>query len=118
MKRTPLRRKAPLRRSSRINPVNTRRRKKLQKRNFGRHAEWIRQMPCALTGAPGPSDPHHTVRRGMGGCGGDRSTLVPLSREAHEEVERSRDPETERVLRMLAQCLWAVSPYQDEEDDS
>ena len=121
MKRTALKRKTglkrggDLKRKSRLNPVNRKRKARLYERNFGDHAEWIRQMPCAITGAPPPNDPHHTKRRGMGGCGGDKRHLVPLCRFWNEELERNHYPEHEEMLSELAAELWARSPHRVEE---
>lgn len=76
-----------LRRKKRMNPLNSERRARLYERNFGAKADWIRRQPCYVTGRSGPSDPAHTRARGMGGCGGDRTDLVPLCREAHRDFD-------------------------------
>jgi hypothetical protein len=57
-----------------------------------RHLALIRQLPCCITGKPGPSDPHHLKQglaheRGVGRKATDR-WAVPLCRAKHEEVER------------------------------
>lgn len=115
MKRSELKRRTPLKSRTRIKPVNRERKQRLYERNFGKHSDWIRSMPCAITGAPPPSDPHHVKRRGMGGCGGDKRHLVPLCRYWNEELERNHYPEHEAMLADLAAELWARSPHRDEE---
>jgi hypothetical protein len=48
VKRTPLTRKAPLQRSARLRPANTRRRRARYERAFGERGELVRRMPCLL----------------------------------------------------------------------
>lgn len=45
------------------------------------YMDFVRGLPCAVTGKV-PSDPHHTLGRGMGIKGSDFS-CIPLCREAH-----------------------------------
>ncbi len=45
------------------------------------YLRFVRTLPCAVTGKT-PSDPHHTLVRGMGIKGSDFS-CIPLCREAH-----------------------------------
>jgi len=101
----PLRRKTPLRSKSRlrrktllesrtpIRPVNPERKERLHARNFGAKADWIRSLPCEVSGRSGPSDPAHVRARGMGGAGGSSQDLVPLCREAHDDFD-GRDGRT------------------------
>lgn len=46
----------------------------------------VRELPCCITGQPGPSDPHHTEVGGFRMKGTDYS-CIPLSREIHRQVE-------------------------------
>jgi len=86
-----------------------------------RHLALICQLPCCVTGRPGPSDPHHIksgparLERGTGLKATDR-WLVPLSREKHSEIEDlgSRNEEAwfrERGIDVvaLAEALWAAT---------
>lgn len=130
LKRTPLRRSsslersvlhwgAPIARRSRINPINRVRRAWKFQRNFGPHAEWIRSLPCVLTGrgCSGPVEAAHAVARGMGGCKGSRKDLVPLCCGHHEQQERGFET-FERAysidLSALAAGYWARSPYRED----
>lgn len=56
-----------------------------------RHLSLIRQLPCCVTGMPGPNDPHHLKaglahERGTGRRATDRHA-VPLCRAKHDELE-------------------------------
>lgn len=66
-----------------------------------RFLAFVRELPCCFCGAPGPSDPHHVGRHGMGTKATDYSVL-PLCRKCHDEWHAGRDPrpETERDLKM------------------
>lgn len=84
MKRTPLKRGTPLRRRTRLAPVNRRRRAAAHARNFGERANLVRAMPCLLSGAgcKGQVEAAHVRSRG---AGGDRRDLVPLCSGHHRE---------------------------------
>lgn len=61
--------------------MNRGRRAKAFLRNFGEKAAWVRSLPCAGCALPadqGVIQAAHVRARGMGGCGGDSSDLVPL----------------------------------------
>lgn len=77
MKRT------PLKRGKRVNPINSRRRKKRNQSQFGPKAEWIRTLPCRACARSAPSDPAHVRSRGSLG---EESVhwLVPLCRLCHQ----------------------------------
>ena len=70
-----------------------RRRLRLYARNFGAHAAWIRTRSCFACRKPPPSEPHHVVKRGMSGCGGNRRHLhptlptVPSRSRTHQQRE-------------------------------
>lgn len=91
---TPLKpRQTPLKRSTK--PIRARRPGRSADKRPGMspaHLRLIRQLPCCVTGLPGPNDPHHLKaglvhERGVGRKATDR-WAVPLCREKHEEVER------------------------------
>ena len=72
--------------------INRKRRAKLHARNFGPRAVAVRDMPCLVARAREASDlcrgrvqAAHVVARGMGGCGGDARSLVPLCARHHEQ---------------------------------
>lgn len=108
--------KSPLRRFNRA------RRRRLYERNFGAHADVIRSLPCCGCGRPAPSAAAHSVGRKMGGCGGDRTTLVPLCESnpktgrvgCHYLFDEDRDAFTDRTgltaddVRRIAADLWAL----------
>ena len=80
MKRTPMKRSNPARRA------------KMYARNFGPRAEVVRDMPCLVARAREATDlcrgrvqAAHVIARGMGGCGGDARSLVPLCARHHEQ---------------------------------
>lgn len=75
MKRTPIERRTPLRKS------NPKRRKKLYAKQFGTYADVVRTFPCCVCGHFG-ADPHHVTTRG---ASGSKSDLVPLCRDHHRE---------------------------------
>ena len=94
MKRTPLTRKTPLRAKTqlrsktRIKPVNRSRKSMAFERNYGDRGAKVREMECLLSGADpcgGAIQAAHVVARGMGGCNGDRRSLVPLCAHHHSE---------------------------------
>ena len=87
MKRTAIQRRTrlqnvkPIRRQTRLKPVNSARKAKRFERDFGSKRVWIVAMPCvAACSAPAPSDPHHVKTRASGGTKRD---LVPLCRKHH-----------------------------------
>lgn len=49
----------------------------------------IRQMPCCVCFAPGPSDPHHYGPRGTGQKTSDY-LVVPLDRKCHDAFHNTR----------------------------
>jgi hypothetical protein len=50
------------------------------------YLEKVRNLPCCITGQPGPSDPHHVETGGFGMKGTDYS-VIPLNRDIHRMVE-------------------------------
>lgn len=60
--------------------------------NDAKYLELIRQLPCCITGRPGPNDPHHLMggpahaERGVGRRATDR-WAVPICRVMHETVQ-------------------------------
>lgn len=58
-------------------------------RNYGERAEHIRAMPCLVGhGCMGRIVAAHVKARGVGSCGGDRRSLIPLCWGHHEEQGR------------------------------
>lgn len=45
--------------------------------------DWVRRLPCLHCGRPGPSDPHHEGKRGVGQKAHD-TLAVPLCRLCHQ----------------------------------
>ncbi len=80
MKRTPIKRGASLLKRGRLKQRGRKHAERME-RNFGRHAERIRAMPCLVCGKT-PSDPHHEPPVGRGGTARD---LTPLCRKHHRQ---------------------------------
>lgn len=85
------------------------------------HLVLIRRLPCCVSGAAAPSDPHHlkdrlSHERGIGRRATDRWT-VPLSRKMHDQLEalgsrREREWFMQHGIEdplELANALWNVS---------
>jgi hypothetical protein len=112
-RRTPLARGKALARSTKLAPVNRKRKAETYARNFGDRGGHVRAMNClglALdtahyfadleadpTGEPddsfacsGPVQAAHVRARGMGGAKGDRRDLVPLCHRHHLEAGEFR----------------------------
>ena len=54
------------------------------------YLEFIRSLPCAVSGRDAPSEPHHWQKKGHGGRGTkcpDRRA-IPLSFELHREIHQ------------------------------
>jgi hypothetical protein len=118
-RRKPLARGKALARSTRLAPVNRKRRAKVFERNFGQRAAEVRSLGCIVGAKLGrelddqPTFGHklavavyhqesgqacdfggaqaaHARARGMGGCKGDRRDLVPLCHRHHLEAGEFR----------------------------
>lgn len=76
----------PLKRKSRVNPVNKERRTRVRAETFGPQAALCRTLPCCVCRRPAPSDPAHVRSRGAGGK--DRGNVTPLCRYHHDEEGR------------------------------
>ncbi len=94
MKRSALIRRTPLRSGSKtlkrwakLRPVNPKRAAKKSARNFGPHADFVRQQPCAVPGCTRTVEAAHVTCRGMGGANGGWWDLVPLCSLHHREQE-------------------------------
>lgn len=74
--------------------VNAKRRARLYERNFSGgvgHDSYIRSLPCCLCPKgkqTTPTQAAHAKARGLGGCGGDYTKLVPLCFWHHNEHGR------------------------------
>lgn len=67
------------------------------------YVAYIRTLPCCITGAPPPSEAHHTTNCGMGKKGSDYET-VPLSWQEHRKMENKRKdniPNIETIINRL-----------------
>lgn len=96
MKRTPLRRKTPLRK------CNPRRARQRYARAFGAYAANIRLLPCARCGQTWGIEAAHAIPRSRGG---DRTMLVPLCRDCHRWVDAN--PRIREAYYLpLARALW------------
>lgn len=84
MKRSPIKRHTPMRRT------NPERRARLYAHNFGEHADFVRSLPCLVTGCSRPAEAAHARARGMGGAKGSWRDLVPLCRAHHIEAGEAR----------------------------
>lgn len=130
MKRTPLKRKTPLRggtepmrpkrgvkrvekpgRKTKLRQRNPERLARLRRKQFGEHADFIRSLPCALRGHDagicGPSEAAHVRSRGAGGTAKD---LVPLCQRHHAEQHSmgilTFQEHYEIDLQAIADDLW------------
>jgi hypothetical protein len=96
LKRTgPPKRRAELRRHTPLKSVNRKRKAKRYARDFGDHAQRIRQLPCDLCGSPPPSDPHHAKSRGAGGTA---RHLLPTCRPCHRKIHDGHGPDREHLM--------------------
>ena len=83
-----------LKRTTRLAPVNRARKAERYERNFagdqekrvGDKREWIGGFVCDVSRRYGV-EAAHRVPRGMGGAGGDATTLVPLHKEVHADFD-------------------------------
>lgn len=124
MRSAPLRRKKPLRSRSRLRQdpaktrawqrrskplpaVNRKRARWKYERNYGRRGALVRSHPCCVPGCRCQEiQAAHVVARGMGGCGGDRRSLVPLCWRHHAEQGQLGVRAFERLYRI---CLVRIA---------
>ena len=114
-----MKRSQPLNRTGRLA-----RKRRLRARGKPRHAisgkpdeayrEWIRSLPCVVSGKRGV-EACHVRSRGAGGA--DRGNLVPLTPELHREQHaigiRSFEAKYGISLRVHAERLWAHHQTQE-----
>jgi hypothetical protein len=81
VKRTPLRRGAPMRRRSRLRSRNPERAAARREVAFGAQAALCRELACSACGLRVPTEPDHVRTRGAGGRDED---TVPLCRTCHD----------------------------------
>lgn len=83
----PKRARKPLRRHTRLRPVNRERKLERYEETFGDRGALIRAMPCLCRGNEcwGPIEAAHVKSRGAGGT---RRDLVPLCSAHHQEQHR------------------------------
>jgi hypothetical protein len=81
MKRTPLQRKSPMRRSPLASSLK-------RGKSFAASPAQRAKVKDrdSITGAPGPCDPAHVVSRSLGGCDDERC-VVALTREEHRAYD-------------------------------
>lgn len=114
MKRSPIKRKTPLRSNSGlktktpIRPKNPKRAAKLRKKQFGgAYRDLIVSLGCCVCGRS-PSEPAHVKSRGAGGTAKD---MVPLCSEHHREQHQIGIRSFERKhgidLAELARVYWS-----------
>jgi len=111
MKRTPLVRKTPLRRTSTMPKTNTERKRWLHEIQFGGgidHDHYVRERGCALL----VLSPHHCIgsiqaaHLSSRGAGGKWFDIVGLCDFAHRWLERGNaSDETKASLRSMAKTL-------------
>lgn len=79
-----MKRKAPMKRGKKLNPVNRKRRKKNSVRAYGpkERREWLLAQPCCLCARRGVQQ-HHIVNGGMGRKA-DTHLTVPLCAPCHQ----------------------------------
>lgn len=82
-----------------MNKFNRERRARLYAKQFGAKADWVRGMPCCVSGKNVPVDVAHVD--GTRGAGADNSMIVPMCREAHRDFDEQPD---EKFLE-----IWGVS---------
>lgn len=85
MKRTPLTRGQPIRRTGRVKPVNKARRQKELLRTYGAPArrKWVKSLCCIVCNAPPPSEQSHIRSRSGAGRKGDADKVVPMCAACH-----------------------------------
>lgn len=107
MKRSELKRKKPLARKRRLRQRDAKRLRKLQEKQFGDHATYIRSLPCCACNRCPPSEPAHVKSRGAGGTAKD---LVPMCAYHHRKQHGLGIATFQRLyqidLRGLADQLW------------
>ena len=83
-----------LTRTTRLRPVNPKRRRARRLAAFGPKADWIRGLPCCLCGAVPYDDyyshPHHVETRGRNPVS---NKIIPACWRCHDDLEHRRVPE-------------------------
>jgi hypothetical protein len=108
LKRSPLKRKTPLR------PRNPQRRAKMYARNYGEHADFLRGLCCSVPDCRlFPLQVAHTVTRKRGSVGGTWRDTCPLCLKHHPRQE-GRTAEFSREIGVdliaLADALVCADP--------
>lgn len=139
MKRTSLKRKTPMKRKTRLRSRNPERRRRMFDRNFGERGTAVRAMSCLAASSEAPGSlsfgmprrqvvgtpchgavqAAHAVARGMGGCKGDRRSLVPLCAAHHREAgergtQERKDFESRYEVGDLEDVAWRIAQQLDE----
>lgn len=133
MKRSPLSRRAPLKRSAfrpkkpdaeKIKAAKRRRRQRardLWERDFGPHADFVRERGCEVPGCPNPAQSHHEPPRANGCTMKDQCGLClehhTEGRYARHKIGLKRfDAYWSTDLIAAAARNWAASPYGEKAD--
>ncbi len=101
-----------------IRQVNRKRKKGLWERNFGEKRHWIVTLNCEVTGVVEEDghkiDAAHMKSRGMGGCGGDKTTLVPLEHGVHTDFDEMSEAKFKAEYRRTKQSVRDAAPKYEE----
>lgn len=88
MKRTPLKRKSALTAKARMHKVSGKR-KEYRASDEGKAAMAymgeVKKLPCAVCGAPGPSDAHHCFHNRYGSRKSSDYDVIPLCKRHHTD---------------------------------
>jgi hypothetical protein len=83
-----IKRNKPLARGRGVKPVNRERKAERHARNFGAEAEYVRNLPCVITGATRPDAVIVPAHVKSVGAGGGRLDTIPIRWDLHEEQHR------------------------------
>ena len=110
MKRTPLKRGKPLKRTTRLKVKG---KSRFPKRRDLHYLAWIRERECCVPWCRILAEPAHLKTRGAGGD--DLWNIVPLCRRHHREQEgRTRAFETQYGLDLTALAAQYTRQYHNE----
>ena len=121
-----LKRKKGLRRSKNPLRPNRKRRKRLHEKQFGSHAEFIREHDCCVCGSKEHIHAHHTTSRGAGGT---KEHLVPVCWRCHQGIH-DRGQSNYRAdfipfrfgdqieMKEAAKIFWEMNPENQKSNDS
>jgi hypothetical protein len=112
VKRTPLKRGSKrLQQKAPMKATNPKRRRRLQREQFGSKAHWIRTLPCCLCHRPStleqPSTSSHVRGRGAGGKADQQVPMCPACHLKYEAAKARYDG-AHRLPELAArlEALW------------